>query len=55
VFSSTGFAEEGIERVIASPDRLVAWHLAIGLDSMFKTVQLPTSVADLNTGLTNMD
>jgi len=55
VFASTSFAEEGVERVITTSDGLVTWHLTIRLDSVFQTVQFPTGVTDLATGLTNMD
>jgi hypothetical protein len=55
MLACTGLAEESIERVITATESRVTRHLTIGLDSMFKTVQLPTSVANLNTGLTNMN
>ena len=47
--------EERIERVIASSDGPVAGHLAIGLDSVLETVQFPARVADLASGLANVD
>jgi len=55
VFASTSFAEEGVERVITTSDGLVTWHLTIRLDTVFQTVQFPTGVTDLATGLTDMD
>ena len=55
VFASAGFAEEGVEGIVATSDGLVTWHLTIGLDSVLKAVQLPASVSDLNTGLTYMN
>ena len=55
MFAGAGLAEEGVERVIAPSDGLVAGHLAIGLDAVFEAVQLPTGVTDLNTGLANVD
>ena len=33
VLASTGLREKGVERVVASADCLVAWHLTIGLDA----------------------
>ena len=33
----------------------VRWHLPIGMNSMFETVQLPTSVSDLTSGLSDVD
>ena len=35
VLAGPGLREEGVEGVIASPDGLVAGHLAIGLDAVF--------------------
>jgi hypothetical protein len=55
VFSRSCLTEEGIKRVIATTDCLVARHLAIGLNPVFKTVQLPTGISNLNTSLTNVD
>jgi hypothetical protein len=55
VFSSSGFAEEGIERVITSSDGLVTGHLTIRLNAVLKAVQLPTGITDLHTSLSNVD
>jgi hypothetical protein len=55
MFASAGLAEERIERVVPTTDGLVTGHLAVWLDSMLQTVQLPASIAHLDTGLTNMD
>jgi hypothetical protein len=55
VLAGTGLAEEGVEAVVAAADGFVRGHLTVGLDSMLQTVQLPTGVADLDSGLTNMD
>ncbi len=52
---STSLTEEGTKRVIPPPESLVAGHLAIGLDPVLQTVQLPTGIAHLDTGLANMD
>ena len=54
MFAGAGLAEEGVERVIATSDGLVAGHLAIGLDSMLEAVQLPACVTDLDTSLANV-
>ena len=51
----SSFAEEGVERVVASSDRLVARHLAIRLNAMLQTVQFPAGITDLDTSLANMD
>merc|ERR1712203_155992 len=55
VLPGTSFAKESVEGIIATANRFVAWHLSIGLNTMFKTVQFPASVSDLHTGLSNMD
>ena len=55
MFTCSSFAEEGVEGVITTSDGLVTWHLSIGLDSVFEAVQLPTSIPDLTTGLSDMD
>jgi len=55
VFSSSSFAEEGVEGIISTSDGLVTWHLTIRLDTMLQAVELPASITDLDTGLTDMD
>ena len=55
VLASSCLTEEGVEGVISSPNGLVTWHLAIGLDAMFQAVELPACIADLDTSLANMD
>jgi hypothetical protein len=55
VFTSAGFTEEGVERIITSTNGFIRGHLSIGLDAMFQTVQFPAGVTDLDTSLTNMD
>lgn len=47
--------EEGVEGVISSPNGLVTWHLAIGLDAVFQAVELPAGIADLDASLANVD
>ena len=54
VLAGASLAEEGVERVIATTDGLVAGHLAIRLDSVLQAVQLPAGVTDLDTGLSNV-
>jgi hypothetical protein len=55
VFSSSGLAEESVERVIASSDGLVTGHLTIRLDTVLQAVQLPAGIAHLDSGLADMD
>uniref|UniRef100_S4RRR2 Uncharacterized protein n=1 Tax=Petromyzon marinus TaxID=7757 RepID=S4RRR2_PETMA len=55
VFAGARLAEEGVERVVAAADGLVARHLPIGLDAVLQAVELPARVADLDTGLAHVD
>ena len=55
VLPCAGFAEEGVERVIASSDGLVRRHLPVRLNTVLQTVELPAGVANLHTSLANMD
>jgi len=55
MLASARLTEEGVEGVISSPDGLVTWHLAIGLDAVFQAIELPASVADLDTSLAHVD
>merc|ERR550525_565639 len=55
VLASTGLGEEGVEAVISSPNSLVRWHAAIRLDPVLQAVELPASVTNLDTGLSDMD
>ena len=55
VFPRSSLTEKRVERIVSSADSLVAWHLAIRLNSMLQAVQLPTSISNLNSGLANVD
>ena len=55
MFPGPGLAEEGVEGVIATPNCLVTGHLTIRLDPVFQTVQFPAGIADLHSGLAEMD
>lgn len=55
VFPGAGFAEEGVEGVVAASDGFVTGHLSVGLKAMFETVELPAGVSDLDSGLTDVD
>ena len=55
VFSRSSFAEKRVKGIITTADGFVARHLAIRLNSMLQAVQLPTSIANLNSGLANVD
>ena len=47
--------EESVERVISSPNSLVRGHLAIRLDAVLETVELPAGVTNLDAGLPNVN
>ena len=55
VLSGPCLTEEGVEGVVSTTNGLVTGHLAIRLDSVFETVQLPAGITDLDTGLTDVD
>ena len=55
VLARASLAEEGVERVITTSDRLVTRHLSIRLDAMLQTVQLPACIANLYSGLADVD
>ena len=52
---SSGLGEESIETVISGSDGLVGGHLAIRLDAVLQTVELPAGVANPDTGLADVD
>ncbi len=54
MFASSSLAEERVEGVVSSSDGLVTGHLAIRLDPVLQTVQLPAGIADLDSGLANV-
>jgi hypothetical protein len=51
VLAGSGLGEEGVERVIATADSLVGRHLTVRLNAVLKAVELPATVAHLDTGL----
>ena len=55
VFACSSFREESVEGVISSANGLVGRHLPIRLDSMLQAIEFPTGIANLATGLTNMN
>ena len=55
MLASPCLTEEGVEGVVPSPNSLVTWHLAIRLNAVFQTVELPAGIADLDTSLANVD
>mmetsp|Transcript_8826 Transcript_8826/g.23021 ORF Transcript_8826/g.23021 Transcript_8826/m.23021 type:complete len:269 (-) Transcript_8826:39-845(-) len=55
VLASAGLREEGVEGVVAAADGLVRGHLAVGLDTVLETEELPAGIADLATALADRD
>jgi len=55
VLTSTSFREKGVEGIISSSDGLIRGHLSIRLDSVLEAEELPASVTDLNTGLSDVN
>jgi len=53
MIATSGLREEGLEGVVS--EGLIRRHATIGLDAMFEAVKLPTSIANLATGLADMD
>ena len=55
VFSGSGLAEEGVERVVTTSDGFVRGHLTIRLDTVLETVEFPAGITDLTSGLSEVD
>ena len=55
VFPGARLTEEGVEGVISTADGFVGGHLPVWLYAMLQTVELPTSIANLNSSLPNVD
>ena len=55
MLAGSSLTEEGVEGIVTTSDGLVRGHLAIRLDSVLQTVQLPAGVSDLDSGLADVD
>ena len=55
VFAGTSFREKGVEGVVTTADGLIGRHLTVWLDAVLEAVELPASITDLGTGLTDVD
>ncbi len=55
MLAGAGLREEGVEGVVAAADGLVGGHLAVGLDAVLQAVELPAGIADLATGLADVN
>jgi len=54
MLACTSLGEEGVEGIVTATDGLIARHLAIRLNAMLQTVELPASVTHLNACLTDV-
>ena len=55
VLARPGLAEKGVGGVVPATNSLVRGHLAVWLDTVLQTVELPAGIADLHSGLSNVD
>ena len=55
VLAGTSLAEKGSEGVVTDALNLVRRHVAIGHDSVFHAVKFPACIADLDSGLPNVN
>ena len=55
MLAGPGLTEEGVEGIVTAANGFVTGHLAIRLDAMLQTVQLPAGVTNLHSSLTNVD
>ena len=55
MFAGASLAEERVKRVVTTANRLVTRHLSVRLDAMLQTVQLPACIANLHSGLADVD
>ena len=53
MFATTSFGEECLERIVS--ESLVRGHMPIRLDTMLQAVELPTSIAYLDSSLSDMN
>jgi hypothetical protein len=55
MFASSSLTEECVERVVTASNCFVRGHLTVRLDTVFQTVQFPTGITDLDSGLSDVD
>merc|ERR1712196_318460 len=55
VLAGTSLGEERVEGIITATDRLVARHLAVRLNTVLQTEELPATVPDLAASLAHVD
>lgn len=52
---STYLGEEGVEGVVAVCVKAIGGHLTVRLDTVLQAVELPASITNLDTGLSDVD
>lgn len=55
VFSCISFTKESTKGVVAAWISKIAWHLSVGGDAVFEAIKLPTSIANLDSSLADVD
>jgi hypothetical protein len=55
MLSGASLREKRVEGIINTSNSLIGRHLTIRLDTVFQTEQLPASISDLDTGLTDVN
>ena len=55
MLAGSSFAKERVEGVVTATDRRIAWHLSVWMNPMFKAVELPAGISDLNSSLTDVN
>jgi hypothetical protein len=55
VFAGTSLREKGVEGVVTTADSFIGRHLTVWLNAVLEAVELPASVTDLRSGLSDVD
>ena len=55
VLALASFGKEGIESIVGDADGVIARHRAVWRNAVLEAIQFPASVADLDTGLADVN
>ena len=55
MLAGSSLREEGVKGVVSGTNSFVRWHLPVRLDPMLKAVKLPAGIANLASGLANVN
>ena len=55
VVPGTSFTEKGVESIVTSTNSLITKNLAMRLDAMLEAVKFSAGIANLDSGLTDVD